>query len=193
MTEWSVRQMLIIVKSEIASVEISRLAQDYLIHVSMVNVFAGSRHKLAILRQVTNALMEAVNVEKLHIVLEIVMHVLMGHAVVGPLMKYLVLHPYVVLMEFALMSYAIQNRVFPQLQVITVHVVFANAEVIHRVMEILRHVLMELVLDNRHYNASSNLFIDRVVNKGISCKVTRQDHHPKDVFDIVRDIESVMN
>ena len=193
MTEWSVRQMLIIVKTEIASVEISRLVQDYLIHVSMVNVFAGSRHKLAILRQVTNALMEAVNVEKLHIALEIAILVLMGRAVVGHSMEYLVLHPYVVLMGFALMFHAIQSRVFPQFQVITVHVVFANAEVIHRVMEILRHVLMELVLDNRHYNASSNLFIDRVVNKGISCKVTRQDHHPKDVFDIIRGTESVMN
>ena len=140
MTEWSVRQMLIIVKTEIASVEISRLVQDYLIHVSMVNVFAGSRHKLAILRQVTNALMEAVNVEKLHIVSEIAILVLMGRAVVGHSMEYLVLQPYVVLMGFALMFHAIQNRVFPQFQVITVHVVFANAEVIHRVMEILQHV-----------------------------------------------------
>ena len=138
--EWSVRQIVIIVKTEIASVEISRLVLDYLIHVLMVNVFAGCRHKLAILRQVTNALMEAVNVEKLHIVLEIAILVLMGHAVVGPSMEYLVLHPYVVLMGFALMFHAIQNRVFPQLQVITVHVVFANAEVIHHVMEILRHV-----------------------------------------------------
>ena len=128
--------------------EISRLVQDYLIYVSMVDVFAGSRHKLAILRQVTNALMEAVNVEKLHIVLEIAILVLMGRAVVGHSMEYLVLQPYVVLMGFVLMFHAIQNRVFPQFQVITVHVVFANAEVIHRVMEILRHVLMELVLDN---------------------------------------------
>ena len=139
-TEWSARQILIIVKTEIASAEIRRLVQDYLIHVLTVNVFAGCRHKLAILRQVTNALMEAVNVEKLHIVLEIVMHVLMGHAVVGPSMDFLVLHPYVVLMGFALMFHAIQNRVFPQLQVITVHVVFANAEVIHHVMEIPQHV-----------------------------------------------------
>ena len=120
--------------------EISKLAQDYLMHVLTVNVFAGRRHKLAILPQVTNALMEAVNVEKLHIASEIVILVLMEHVVVEPSMEYLVLHPYVVLMEFALMFHAILNRVFPQLQVITVHVVFANAEVIHHVMELLRRV-----------------------------------------------------
>ena len=120
--------------------ELSRLVRDYLIHVSMVNAFAGCYRKLAILRQVTNALMEAVDVEELHVVLEIVILVLMGHVVVGPSLEYLVRHPCVVSMEFALMFHAILDRVFPQLQVITVRAVFANAEVIYHVMETLRHV-----------------------------------------------------
>ena len=84
MTEWSACQVLIIVKTENASAELCRLVWDYLIHVSMVNAFAGCHRKLAILRQVTNALMEAVDVEDLHVVLEIVILVLMGHVVVGP-------------------------------------------------------------------------------------------------------------